>query len=358
VVVIIGVAIVRRIVLGGVTGATSLAVPGLAELNASQRIVAMLSTGGDVARLLLWPTNQSPDYGPTSLAVGPERILAAMATMLTIVLLIVWTSRLAFRRDAPDARPLVGVAWCLIAYFPASNLLGATGPIIGERTLYLTSAGVAMILAWCIEKAWAQRTRSALIVPAVAAAIVIVCVRGYAQTERYAGVWRNHDALFSRIVEADSLNYRGPQLLAIEAKNHKRYAESARLYARAYALRPYDETLLVNYGEYLSEMGRPRHALAIAERLFRNPSVWTDPRAVTLFLNSTGRVWGVDSVLAAAARLNARAPSARAALFVGMAYEVKGDSGAARAAYRAGLNHTPRDSALAVRLGSLGSVSR
>jgi tetratricopeptide (TPR) repeat protein len=147
-------------------------------------------------------------------------------------------------------------------------------------------------------------------------------------------------------------------VLAIEAKNRKRYDDSARLYARAYSLPPYDPTLLVSYGEYLSEMGRPRYALAIAERLFRNRETWTDPRAVTLLLNSTGRVWGVDSAVAAAARLNARAPSARAALFVGMAYEVKGHSAAARLAYRNGLRRAPGDSALTVRARLVGGFER
>ncbi|MEO7083488.1 MAG: hypothetical protein ABI442_01725 [Gemmatimonadaceae bacterium] len=353
VVVVIGVVIVRRLVLGGLTGTSSLAVPGLAELSAPQRVWAMLSTGGHVARLLLWPTMQTPDYGPTTLPTGIDRSLAASATVAVIVLGVAWAMRLALRPDRPDSRPLVGVLWCLIAYFPASNLIGATGPILAERTLYMTSAGVAMLVGWSLEHLFEQRAaRSASLsrisLPTVAAAAVIVaaCVRGYTQTKEYARVWRDHHALFTRIVAVDSLNYRGYQMLAIEAKDRRQYDESARLYARAYVLLPSEPTLLTNYGEYLLEMRRPRYALAIGERLMTHPDAWTDARAVTLLLNATARVWGVDSVLASAERLNARAPSARSALFIGMAYDLMGDSSAARTAYHDGLRIAPADSAL------------
>jgi tetratricopeptide (TPR) repeat protein len=138
-------------------------------------------------------------------------------------------------------------------------------------------------------------------------------------------------------------------LLAIDARDQHRYAESAALYARAYALVPFDPGVSLDYGEFLLETNRPRYALAIGQRVLRQADMWTNAHAVTLLLNATARVWGVDSVLAAAERLNARRPSARAALFVGMAYEARGDTSAANAAYRAGLRISPGDSALSAR---------
>src|SRR5262249_48203568 len=98
---------------------------------------------------------------------------------------------------------------------------------------------------------------------------------------------------------------------------------------------------------------RPRYALAIGQRLFKHADMWTDPRAVTVLLNATARVWGIDSVLATARRLQAVAPSARSSLFVGLSYEALGDSTAALAAYREGLRATPGDSALAARAAAL-----
>ena len=107
-------------------------------------------------------------------------------------------------------------------------------------------------------------------------------------------------------------------MLAHENERRGRNAESARLYARAYALRPSDPTLLTNYGEYLLETNRPRYALAIGQRLFRHTDIWTDPRAVTVLLNATARVWGIDSVLGTARRLHSLAPSAQSSLFIGL----------------------------------------
>lgn len=360
------VVVVRALVLGGIARSKSFVIPGLSELDGPHRVVAALSTGIRVAQLLLWPTVQSPDYGPSALPVGLERTLAALATLLTIVLLVLWTSRLAFRSSRRDARPLAAVAWCLLAYLPASNLFAATAAIVAERTLYLSSIGVAMLLAWCVDEvlAFAARSRAQagragparIVSVAMIVAILLVCVRAYARTKDYARVWRDHHSVFSQMVAADSLDYRGYQLLAMEAKDERRYHDADSLYARAYALRPFDETLLGDYAKYLLEMHRPRHALAIGERLLRHPESQGDPRAVTLYLNATGQVWGVDSVLASAQRLNARAPSARAALFIGMAYDAKGDSAAARAAYRDGLQRAPTDSALRAHVGALSSV--
>jgi protein O-mannosyl-transferase len=358
IVALVVVVVARRLVLGGVTGRNAFDIPGLAELDAPNRIEAVLSTGLRVMRLLIWPVGQTPDYGPNVLSIGIDRTLAATATVLIVLLLLLWSSRLAFRSETRDTRPLTALLWCLLAYLPASNLLAATGAIVAERTLYVASIGVAMLVAWCLERAFAlakaphdaagrARARVASVVPVgAAAALVAMCARGFVQTREYALVWHDHHSVFLRMAQMDSLDYRAYQLLAMEAKDERRFDDSARLYARAYALRPYDQTLMTDYAQYLLETNRPRYAAAIGERLERRREAWTDPRAITLYLNATGQTWGPDSVLQAAKRLNARAPSARSALFIGIAYDLEGDSTAAQAAYRDGLRLAPADSAL------------
>jgi hypothetical protein len=349
--VIVGVVAARHAVMGGFTGTRSLAVPGLAELSRPGQVVAALSTGGTVLRLLVWPVAQTPDYGPDSLLAGSERVLAAAATVLTIVLLVSWSVRLALFSPRRDARPFIGIAWCLIAYFPASNLVAATGAIVAERTLYNPSIGIAILVACAVEWGIAKaRAGSQVLEYAVAAVFALICFRGFTETRSYARVWRDHHALFTRMVQIDPLGYRGHQLLAAEAKDHKRFRESDSLFTLAYSLRPSDPILLTDYGEYEEDRGHHAHALALARRLFRRSDVQKDSRSITLLLNTTARVEGVDSVLAAATRLNASSPSPRAALFVGMAYDVKGDTTAAQAAYRAGLRATPGDSALTAHL--------
>jgi cytochrome c-type biogenesis protein CcmH/NrfG len=203
-----------------------------------------------------------------------------------------------------------------MAYLPASNLLGATGPVIGERTLYTTSVGVAMLVAWCLERVFAyaaeHRERLAARASAIvgALAVLVACGRAYRHTTAYAEVWRDQPSLFAQVIRADSLHYRGYQLLAIEAENHDRFDEARRWYARAYTMRPYDPTLLTGYGEFLMRAHRPRHALAIAQRLVRDPSVGADPRAARLYLDAVRAVWGADSAAATMTRFRTRAPVA------------------------------------------------
>ena len=361
-IVLVTIVVVRRAVLGGVTGTASIAAPGIEGLSASQRIWAMLSLGGRVGRLLAWPTTLNPHYGPSVFPSAPSASIIAVLTIVILVTIVGTSWWLAHHAVGRDARPFVGVCWALLAFFPASNLLTATGQILAERTLYVPSMGVALVLAWILDRAFADvAAPSAVATPArtrfVAALLALLfagaCVRGFVLTRRYADVWRNQSTLFAQMVRADSLSYRGYQLLGNEAKDHGRVAESARLYVRAYALRPTDPTLLTDYGEYLLEMNRPSYALAIGERLFRHTDMWTDPRAVTVLLNATARVWGPDSVLATARRLNAVAPSARSSLFIGLSYETLGDSTAALMAYREGLRAAPGDSSLVARAAAL-----
>jgi tetratricopeptide (TPR) repeat protein len=357
----------RSAVLGGVIGTVSIAAPGIEGLSPGQRIWAMLSLGGRVARLLVWPTTLNPHYGPSVFPSGAAASIAALSTILVMLAALGASWWLARNSANRDARPLVGLCWAVVAFLPASNLLTATGQILAERTLYVPSIGVALVVAWIVDRALADAaapatpaaaSRTRFVAALVALFFVVTCVRGFLMTRRYAAEWRNEATLFTHMIRADSLSYRGYQMLANVNESQGHHAESVRLYARAYALRPSDPTLLTDYGEYLLETRRPRYALAIGERLFRHTDMWTDPRAVDVLLNATARVWGADSVLASARRLQTVAPSARASLFIGLAYEARGDSTAALAAYREGLRLAPRDSALTVRAAALSHPSR
>jgi hypothetical protein len=69
-----------------------------------------------------------------------------------------------------------------------------------------------------------------------------------------------------------------------------------------------------------------------------------------MYLDVLGRAFGTDSVIAAGQRLMAEAPTAKTALFVGYAHELRGDVGTATRIYQQGLAISPGDSALTTRL--------
>lgn len=362
-IVVMAVALARHAVLGGFVSGASIAAPGLEGLSPLQRVWAMLSLGGRIARLMIWPTVQNPLYGPSVLPQPAGPTAAALATVAVIVVTLAASLWLARRTSARDTRPLVAIACCLIAFLPASNLLMPTGQILAERTLYVSSMGAAMLVAWGLDRLFAlarapgYELRSTFAVRALAAGtagvLAVACIRGFVHTRSYARVWQSHRALFAQMVRADSQSYRGYQLLAVEDEMTGHPSDGDRLYAHAYALYPNDRTLLTDYGEYLLKRQQPTQALVMGRRLLGFDDMRTDGRAVTVYLDAVDRVWGVDSALAAARRLTAQSPSARSYLFTGLALEAKGDTTGARAAYDAGLRVAPHDSALMARVAML-----
>ncbi len=357
VIVAIAVALIRNAVLGGLVSNIAIAAPGLAELTSIDRVWAMLSLGGRVAGLLFWPTTLNPHYGPSVLPSEQGPTLGAIATLVTLVGLLAvfsFSATMPATRGRPDARPLAALVWMCVAFLPASNLLVATGQILAERTLYLASAGAAMLIAWAIERARESARVRSVVLAAAMGVVAGASARGFVKSREYTTVWKDHSTLFPYMVTVDSASYRGYQLLAMEMDRVGRANGAQRLYAKAYALAPHDRIVAADYAAFLLQRHDARRALSVAQRLIdEHPDLATNRRAVSLLLNATGEAFGADSVLASATRLDARAPSPTAALFMGFAHEARGDRNGARAIYSEGLRRTPGDSSLAARLASL-----
>ncbi len=356
-VVALAVALIREAVLGGFVSNIRIAAPGIADLSAIDRAWAMLSLGGRVAGLLFWPTTLNPHYGPTVLPAEHGPTLAAIATLVALVGLLAvvrFGATIPNAHGRRDARPLVAFVWICAAFLPASNILVATGQILAERTLYLASAGAAMLVAWMLDRA-RESVRARSVMFAVATGIVVgASARGFVKTRDYTAVWKDQSTLFPYMITVDSGSYRGYQLLAMEMDRVGRASGALRLYAKAYALAPHDRIVAADYAAFLLEHHDAPRALEVARRLIEeHPDLATNRRAVSLLLNATGAAFGADSVLAAATRLDARAPSPTAALFIGLAHEARGDKNGARAIYSEGLRRAPNDSSLAARLASL-----
>src|SRR5919204_1226088 len=90
----------RIVVLGGALSHDSIASPGLYELSAPRRILAMLALGPTILRLLIWPAAPKPHYGPTMLNVPGTPLLAVLTLTLVVGLVAfgVWLARRGDRR--------------------------------------------------------------------------------------------------------------------------------------------------------------------------------------------------------------------------------------------------------------------
>lgn len=92
--------------------------------------------------LLAWPARLSADYSypQIPLATGTLADWASVILLVTGSVAALWQLRVL--------RPALFFAlFALITFLPASNLLFATGTIMGERLLYLPSAGILAVVA-------------------------------------------------------------------------------------------------------------------------------------------------------------------------------------------------------------------
>jgi hypothetical protein len=353
------VVVVRHAVLGALVSGGSIAATGLETLSGVQRVWAMLALGPRIIGLLVWPRVLNPYYSPRVLTghTGPSA-----AAVLFVALAAATVGAAIYFARRGDRRYLVAIGWSAIAFFPASNLVIATGQIMAERTLYLPSVGAAMLVGVLAERviAWTRGRRPALRraltlagSTAVAAALLIAAV----STGTRVRVWRNHDALFRQIIAADPGDYHGYWFLGSYLEERGVRAEGLAMLDTAYALSgSQDRTLQVDFANALLGAGQPPRAASVASGLMRSAELRRDPGAVALYLGSLGRAYGADSVLAAGERLYAVAPLPTTALFVGSAQEKRGELAAARKTFLAGLALASTDSAgvrsLRVRLAA------
>jgi tetratricopeptide (TPR) repeat protein len=349
--------VARHFVLGGPVSEASIAPSGLYELSASQRAWAMFSLGPTILRLLIWPGPPTPYYGPSVLAQPG----AATWATLTIVTVLAVLSVGAWLAKRGDRRVLAAVAWILVAFLPASNLLVATGQILSERTLYVPSIGIAMLIGLALQAVWsisgrmpALRVLRTAAIAASAAIATMLAVR----TARAIEVWRDHSTLFAQMIRSESGAYRGYWLLGLEDRRRGRRSSAIEMFDRAYTEYPGDPGLLMDFSITLYEQGDYRRAASVGAGLMRWPHLRAHPTWVSLYLDALGRAYGPDSVIAVGGRLMGEAPSPKTALFVGFAHETRGDLAGAVRNYGAGLRLSPSDSALRDRLAKVQARSR
>ncbi len=341
---------VRTLVLGGPLTGEDIAAPGLDGMTTWSRMRAMLSLSPTILRLLVWPPKLNPHYGPSVFGQPGAWLAATVAVLAALVALAAWSARRG------DRRPLTAMLWTVIAFLPASNLLVPTGQILAERTLYVPSIGVAMLVGLVLQAAQtSQRAGRAVpgVWPATVALALAVIAFAAARSARWTEVWRTHPSVYAQMIVADSANYRGYWFSAVYAGNNGRMDDALPLLARAYDLFPADRGLKLDYSDALLRQGMSRRAAVVALGLMDSPTFRARPRAVAVYLEALGRAFGPDSVVAAGRWIMARTPSSTAALYVGQAHQLRREWTEAARAYREGLRLSPTDSVLAVRLKTL-----
>ncbi len=258
----------RAQVLGAVTG--DLPHWAVRDRSLWERALIVLGVFPHIVRLLFFPARLYADYAPAHVAVLPEPAAGHLPGLLLLGLAVAGLV-LAWRRGW--ALPLLAAAWFTVTFAPTSNIPFPIGVILAERTLFLPSVAVAVLLAWASSRAaeWPSSTR------ALAASLLIAAVSfGSIHSAIRTRVWTDNPTLFSTLAVEAPTNFRGQMALAEYNSRGGRWKTADSLYRVAVALYPeqvparlaYVKDLQV-HGEFGPALEEVRRALAMEPN---NPS--------------------------------------------------------------------------------------
>jgi Flp pilus assembly protein TadD len=339
---IVAVLLMRLVVLGAPVSHASIAAQGLSALDGPQRVGVMLSLWPHIAGMLAWPTSLSPFYGPS---IFPEHTGGFATLSVIVVLALVGITVVLAARG--DRRPLVALGWVALTYFPASNLATATGQILSDRTLFGATIGVALGIAWALDRlpTFARRVATVL--------LALVVIRGAVMSAHYAVAWTSHRALWTRLAEVSPTEHLSYKLLGMDARARGDTAQALPLLERAFAMAPADRQIRFELGQVQYTTGRYGAAVRTRAPLLHDGDARSERGFIALYLDAVGRAGGPDAVIRAATPLMHSETAPVAALFLGVAEEQLGNRVAAESAYVAGLRKSAGDSALVARWTAL-----
>jgi len=133
--------LVRGAVIGALTGESPAA--GLASLSLGERLLTALTVWPQYLRLMVFPLDLSADYAPGVFLVTTS--LTAEVVVGAVLLLALVVGAWLLRARSPTLA--LGLAWFFVTVLPVSNLIVRSDVLLAERTLYLPSVGLALVLA-------------------------------------------------------------------------------------------------------------------------------------------------------------------------------------------------------------------
>lgn len=256
----------------------------------------MLTIVVEWLRLFFWPAQLSSDYSfpRTRIATVPD------IDMLPGVLVVVGCAVIAWRVRRTNPVVTFAFLWIAVTLAIPSNLILVTGFVLAERTLFLASAGVTLMVAVGIVSLWKSAEHGTRNVHgALAAAVGLLLVFGIARSAERNPVWRDNETLFRHTVEDVPFSARAHWMLAEYLSDTGRSREgvddmmlavvlgrkndgvmyafaadllqsadmcgrSMALYKRALVLKPDDQQLRYNASLCLVKLGRVGEARTVA----------------------------------------------------------------------------------------------
>lgn len=252
--------------------------PTLVYESASTRVATSLRVWPEYVRLLLFPRELVADYSPgvlfpATLGDPIAWVGAGLGAGLLVLGAVLW-------RRGSLAAP--GIFWVALVVLPVSNLLFPIGVLLAERTLYLPSVGLALVVAG-VAGAVAERLRDAPggdgghgelggggigrgeVVAGAVLGLLLAGWLGWAaqRTWTRTPVWASTRTVLDDLVERHPESWRAQAYVADRLLSQGRRREALALFESAMELAPGHPRVMLTYAEELHEAGRYAEAEAV-----------------------------------------------------------------------------------------------
>jgi tetratricopeptide (TPR) repeat protein len=226
------------------------------DASLATRFFTMARVWPRYLQLLFIPTELSADYSPAVILPASQLTpLGALGVGLVAAIVVLAVS--SYRRRPEFA---VAVAWAAIALLPVSNLVFVAEIVLAERTLYLPSIAVSMIVAVAALAARVRLRRW------LVAGLVLWVAGASFVTVRRNAVWRDTETVFADIAERHPESVRAMWWLGDRRLHRGDWEGAKRWYHRSLNVWPYQAQALSEFAVYLTDHGELAEAEAIAER--------------------------------------------------------------------------------------------
>lgn len=279
--------------------------PTFFHLGPIGRVSTMLPVVFVLVRLFVFPFDLSPDYHPRVV----ERLEHPSALAIAGLLLLVSFVALAFATWRRHRTVSAGLFAIGLAWLPTANLLFPVGIVLAERTLYLPSLGLALLVAAGVDAVVARHGRQ---VATLALAVLLLPLAWRTLTR--SPDWKNNRDLVLAALANHPESYKVHAAAARVLRRLGNLDAALREYRVADELYPLDHYLVVETAGAELDRGNPRAALALlrrAERLDSNLSLTEQLLANALLetdsaaeaLPHAARAVALDSIRSGPARM-------------------------------------------------------
>ncbi|MEZ4417454.1 MAG: tetratricopeptide repeat protein [Gemmatimonadota bacterium] len=234
-------------------------------------------------RLLFFPWDLSADYSPRVITIhygwnslnAPGAVLALLFLVLALA---TWRSRSGARAVG------AAVLWFVITISPVSNFFFLSGVLLGERTLYLPSVGLALGAGWLLMQGWERRRATTLL--ALGLWLSVFTFRTWTRTP----TWKSMETVFLTMMDEHLEAGRAQWVAGDTHWQNNQVSEALRNYRYAIGSVGAGYSLLSEVTRKLLGMERYAQAEVLARMLYEDEPKWdAGPGYLAIALDRQGR---------------------------------------------------------------------